>query len=143
MKKIETQIVIESDAEVIWKTLMDFDEYPKWNPFIKMISGGKKAGEKLEVKIQPPEQNGMTFKPVIMKSDANKEFRWIGKLLFKGLFDGEHYFLLHDNNDGTTTLIHGEVFSGILVGLLSSALQKTEEGFALMNNALKHKIEKS
>ena len=84
----------------------------------------------------------MTFKPLILKFEQNREFRWIGKLLFKGIFDGEHYFKLTDNNNGTTTFVHGEQFGGILVGFLGKTFEKTKSGFQLMNEALKEECEK-
>lgn len=84
----------------------------------------------------------MTFKPEVLKVDVNKEFRWKGKLLLKGIFDGEHYFQLMDLGDGTTHFVHGESFIGLLVPLMGGALTKTKMGFELMNEALKRECEK-
>ncbi len=83
----------------------------------------------------------MGFKPRILSYDPNKQLRWKGKFIVKGLFDGERYFILNKNNDGTTTFIQGEIFSGILVGLFGKALEKTKEGFILMNEAVKNRCE--
>ena len=44
----------------------------------------------------------MTFKPKVLTYQVNKEFSWIGHLLFTGLFDGKHKFELIDNGNGTT-----------------------------------------
>jgi hypothetical protein len=142
MKEIKTEIVINSNPDKVWSILTNFEKHPEWNPFIKTISGKKKVGEQLIVKIQPPGGGGMTFKPLILKYEKNKEFRWIGKLLFKGIFDGEHYFKIVDNSNGTTTFIHGEKFSGLLVSLFSKTLDKTKSGFELMNESLKRESEK-
>ena len=142
MKEIRTEIIINSKPEKVWDILTDFEKHPEWNPFIKSISGNKKVGEQLIVKIQPPDGGGMTFKPLILKFEQNREFRWIGKLLLKGIFDGEHYFKLTDNNNGTTTFVHGEQFGGILVGFLGKTFEKTKSGFQLMNEALKEECEK-
>lgn len=141
MKKIVTEITIKATPAHIWSTLMDFASYATWNPFIKSISGDQKVGGQLVTVMQPPGGNEMTFKPVILVLDENREFRWTGKFLVRGLFDGEHYFKLIDNHDGTTTFIHGEFFSGMLVGLLGKALNNTERGFELMNTALKDTCE--
>ena len=74
----------------------------------------------------------------------NKEFKWIGKLLFKGLFDGEHRFQLMDNSDGTTTFIQSEKFSGLLVRLFAKKLDRETKGdFVAMNEALKKRVEGS
>ncbi len=142
MKEIKTEIVINSNPDKVWSILTNFEKHPEWNPFIKTISGKKKVGEQLIVKIQPPGGGGMTFKPLILKYEKNKEFRWIGKLLFKGIFDGEHYFKIVGNSNGTTTFIHGEKFSGLLVSLFSKTLDKTKSGFELMNESLKRESEK-
>ncbi len=84
----------------------------------------------------------MTFRPKLLKFDPGKEFRWKGQLLFPGIFDGEHYFILEEKGENNTLLTHGELFSGLLVGLLGGMLAKTEAGFRLMNEALKAKCEK-
>lgn len=141
MKEIKTEIVIKASIEKVWKTLTNFENYPKWNPFIKSLTGNLKVSEAITVRLQPPDGNSMTFKPKVLAFDENKEFRWLGKLFFKGLFDGEHYFQLKENPDGSTTLTHGEKFSGILVPLLAGMLDKTEAGFKMMNEALKMQAE--
>lgn len=143
MKKIETEILINSKPEKVWEVLTNFEKHSEWNPFIQSISGIPKTGEQLLVKIQPPDGQLMTFKPLVLRFEQNKEFRWLGKLLFKGLFDGEHYFKLSGNDNGTTRFIHGEKFSGLLVGLLGKTLDKTKNGFELMNEAIKNECEKA
>jgi hypothetical protein len=143
MKKIETEIIINTDISTVWNVLTDFDNHPNWNPFIKSIQGIKSVGERLTVAIKPPEGNGMTFRPVVLKYEPNKDFRWKGKLGIKGIFDGEHFFILEKLNENQTKFIHGEKFSGILVALMGGALDKTKEGFQLMNEALKNECEKN
>jgi hypothetical protein len=59
------------------------------------------------------------------------------------VFDGEHYFILKKIGENETVLNHGEVFSGFLVSLLSGMLSKTEDGFRLMNEAIKAKCEQT
>lgn len=142
MKNIETEIIIDSGVANVWNVLTNFDAYPIWNPFIKSIKGEKKVGQNLIVSIKPPNSKGMTFKPIITQLNANSEFRWKGKFLMPGIFDGEHYFRLFQLNVNQTKLIQGETFSGILVGLMSSMLNDTEEGFKQMNLSLKKECEK-
>ncbi|GAA0880668.1 SRPBCC domain-containing protein [Algoriphagus jejuensis] len=141
MKKIETEILIQATPAQVWAVLADFESYPKWNPFIPYISGKKVVGEIIEVRIQPPGGGGMTFRPEVLKFEKEKEFRWKGKLLFKGVFDGEHYFVLDQVGKNETRLVHGEIFTGLLVALLSGMLHKTALGFQLMNEAIKAKSE--
>lgn len=141
MKEIETEILIHATPETVWKVLMNFDQYPKWNPFIISISGSQEAGRKIKVQIQPPGGSAMTFTPTILVCDRNKELRWLGKLGIKGIFDGEHYFLLEPAGENQTRFIHGERFSGLLIPFMRNVLAGTQQGFELMNKALKEKAE--
>ena len=134
---IETQIQINATAERVWNVFADFEKYPEWNPFVKSLTGEVAAGRQITVVL--PE---MTFKPIVLRFEKNKELRWLGKLFFKGLFDGEHYFILQQNEDNFTTFIHGEHFSGLLVGLFKNKLKTdTKAGFEEMNEALKLRVE--
>jgi hypothetical protein len=142
MKNIQTEILILADTAKVWDVLMNFDSYPKWNPFITSISGERKLGNRLTVSINPPGGKGMTFKPNILTLEANKEFRWKGKLGINGIFDGEHYFILESVDKDITKFIHGEKFSGLLVTLVGKMLDKTQKGFQLMNESIKKECEK-
>lgn len=99
-------------------------------------------GNKIKVKIEPPEAKAMTFKPHVTAFETNKLMSWLGVLLFRGLFDGEHKFELIDNQDGTTTFIQSENFIGILVPLFAKQLDNsTKNGFIEMNKKLKELAE--
>ena len=142
MKKIETEILIQARPKEVWEVLTDFKDYSRWNPFIREIDGDKAAGGRLNVRIHPPGGKGMSFQPEVLKFDPPHEFRWKGKLIIPGIFDGEHYFQLYPKGENATHFVHGEVFSGILVGLFAGILAKTEMGFKQMNEALKASCEK-
>ena len=141
MKEIKTEIIINAPKEKVWQTFVKVDNYKDWNPFIESITGNIEVGEQIAVHLTPPDGKAMTFKPTVLRFDENKEFRWIGKLFVKGIFDGEHYFQLIENQDGTTTFVHGEYFRGILVGLMGGILENTKIGFEMMNEALKKEVE--
>lgn len=141
-KELITNIEIDAPAESVWKVLIDFSRYNQWNPFIRSISGEAKQGGMLEVFIQPPGGNGMTFHPVILALHPERELRWMGRLLLPGIFDGEHQFKIEPIGDNQTRFVHCEVFSGFLVPFLWSSLDKqTRQGFEEMNRALKIQVE--
>ncbi len=141
MREIKTEIIIESSAKTVWRILTDFERYPEWNPFIKSISGEPRVGAKLQIFIQPPGASGMKFTPTVLAAEENREFRWLGKVLISGLFDGEHIFVIEPIDENKIRFIHSEKFKGILVSLLGSTLKGAEQGFALMNKALKERAE--
>ena len=142
-KELKTEILIEATPGKIWEILTAFDRYAEWNPFIKSIEGKPQLGTRIRAQIAPPGAKGMTFKPTVLVFEKEKEFKWIGRLLFPGLFDGEHRFELIDNGNGTTTFIQAERFSGILVPLFRKMLDtNTLAGFHAMNQQLKAEAEK-
>lgn len=137
-----TDIRINATPEKVWQVLSDFKSYPAWNPFIKEITGEVKAGNNIRVVLSPPDGMGITMKPRVLVFDHGKAFRWLGHLFIPGLFDGEHSFELRGHSDGTTTFVHSEHFSGLLVPLFRSMLEgSTKRGFILMNEALKKRAE--
>ncbi len=141
-KELKTEILINTSPEKIWTILVNFSEYPKWNPFIKFITGNGAIGKKIKVRMEPPGAAGMTFNPEVLVFEANKEFRWLGHLLFGGLFDGEHKFELIDNGNGTTTFIQSEKFKGILIPLFKKMINiNTKNGFEQMNQKIKYMAE--
>jgi len=84
----------------------------------------------------------MTFTAKVLAFEKNKEFRWLGHLFIKGLFDGEHCFQLTDNGDGSTTFRQSEQFGGILVPLFNKMIEvNTRNGFEAMNKKLKERAE--
>ena len=71
----------------------------------------------------------------------NRELRWLGRFLIRGLFDGEHTLRVEPRNGGSR-FIQSEKFNGLLVPLLGGGLAKTNEGFRRMNVALKERAER-
>src|SRR5690242_3329618 len=112
--EITTRININASVNHVWQVLTDFTHYAEWNPFITSITGSAQVGNKINVRLVLPGSKGMNMTPRVTVFNPNKEFRWLGHLLFKGIFDGEHRFELQDNGDGTTTFIQSEKFRGIL-----------------------------
>jgi hypothetical protein len=134
-KEIKTSITIHASREKIWRKLIQFNTYAQWNPFVKSIEGQPAKGERLKVIIQNKPNSTMTFKPMVLECKENSALTWRGSLLFDGVFDGTHSFRLIEQENGSTTFLHEERFSGLLVGLFN--LEDTKKGFEAMNKALK------
>jgi hypothetical protein len=139
-RELRHEIEIDAPAERVWQALTKTADY-SWNPFIHRLEGKLAVGEKLQVEIEPPEGRVMTFKPTVLEVEPARKLRWLGHFLLPKVLDGEHSFELQPLSGDRTRLVQSERFSGILVGLLSGTLDKTEHGFAAMNAALKSKVE--
>lgn len=142
MHEIRTEIAIAAPARRVWAELVDFAGHPDWNPFIRAIAGVPRVGERLRVSVQPEGGKAMSFRPTVLVAAPEQELRWRGRLLVPGLFDGEHYFRIEATGPDSSRLVHGEEFSGLLLGLAKASLEQgTRAGFEAMNRALKARAE--
>ncbi len=135
--KIETRITINASKKQIWDILMDFNNYPAWNPFIKYIKGHAAIGMQLYIELP-----AMSFKPIVYSNRKERYFSWKGKLFLKGIFDGHHCFEIKQINEQQCEFIQSEEFSGVLVPFFKKKLkQDTLSGFIAMNEALRLRAE--
>jgi hypothetical protein len=141
VRSISHTIEIDAAPETVWRELADTRSYPDWNPFIRRLDGELREGARLEVEITPPDGRAMTFKPKVLAAEPGRELRWLGHLLVRGLFDGEHRFEIEPLEGGRSRLTQSERFTGLLVRPLGGGLGKTERGFEAMDQALKARIE--
>jgi hypothetical protein len=141
LREIETTVEIDAPPAAVWRVLIDFPSYGDWNPFIRSIAGTAQEGERLTVRLEPPGGKGMTITPTVLAAEPDRELRWKGRLLVPGLFDGEHSLRVEPLDGERSRFVHGERFTGILVGLVKGILAKTETGFEQMNAALKQRVE--
>jgi hypothetical protein len=143
MKDIHTEIEINAPNKRVWQILIDFAQYPQWNPFIVQIVGEPLRGCRLEARIQSPGSRAMTIRPVVLRVEEDEHgLLWRGSLPIPGLFSGEHHFVAQYLDAGRTRFIQGERFTGLLVPLVSRSLwDKIRNGFEEMNRALKARAE--
>jgi hypothetical protein len=142
MKELHSQIGINASAERVWRILTDFASYPQWNPFIRRISGELKVGERLEVRLEPPDGRGITLRPTLLSAEPNRQLRWLGHLWVPGLLDAEHSLAIQPLEENRVRFIQSEMFKGLLVPLLARSLDNTTlRGFEEMNGALKERVE--
>jgi hypothetical protein len=140
-KDIRTEIEINASPEKVWQILSDFEIFPAWNPFVIKVSGKPKVGEVLQIEVQLPESRLLKFTPTVLKADPNKELRWVGTMSLNA-FCGEHFYQIEKLGDDKIRFIHGEHFSGWMVGLIWIMFgKKIEKGYGLMNVALKKQAE--
>jgi hypothetical protein len=142
MKEIRTEVEIEATPGRVWRVLTDVAAFPEWNPFIRWVRGEVKPGAGLEVHLQPPGAKGMIFRPTVLRAEAPRELRWLGRLGVRGLFDGEHIFTIEEEGPDRVRFVQREVFTGLLVPLMARSLDRnTRRGFEEMNRALKARAE--
>ncbi|WP_459810130.1 SRPBCC family protein [Halopiger thermotolerans] len=142
MEEIEVFAEIDAPPPVVWEVLLEFDSYPEWNPFVRSIDGLPVEGERLRVRIEPPDSRGMTFAPEVIVAEEDRRLAWVGRLAVPFAFDGYHEFHLIPIDEGDRTrLLQRETFRGALVPLLFDR-ERLERGFAAMNDAVTERAER-
>ena len=75
----------------------------------------------------PPDGKATVFNPAIIRIEPEKQPVWLGRILFPGLFDGEHHFLTELLTEEHVTFCHNEIFSGLLSRLVMKLIGKSTE----------------
>ena len=141
-QQLQAEIEVQASAERVWEVLTDFAAYPEWNPFIVEASGEPVPGTRLELRMRLAGRRATTLRPQVLDAHPDRTFRWLGRLLVPGLFDGEHRFTIQPAGPGQVRLTQHEEFRGVLAPLLLAMIAKsTLEGFHRMNQALKGRAE--
>jgi hypothetical protein len=140
MRTITRTVELVATPAQVWEVLTDARAHADWNPFITTMYGALEVGRRIEVRIAPPGGKTMTFRPTVTHVDPAHHLAWLGHLLLPGLFDGAHSFTLEPLPDNRTQLTQSETFRGLLVFLAGGLLQRTEAGFAAMNEALRQRL---
>ncbi len=143
MKIIRVVTDIAAPVEIVWAELTAISEYATWNPFVTTFRGDLVQGSRLEIRIEPAGGRAMTFRPTITDVVEDIRLEWLGRLVVPGLFDGRHSFDLEAVGRSETRLTQAEEFSGILVPLMGTMLERTRAGFEAMNDALRVRAERS
>ena len=142
MKTIETVVDIHAEPDDVWAVLTDTASYPEWNPFVTEMDGTLAEGERLRIRIEPPEGRAMNFKPRVTTFEPEQRLEWLGRLVVPGLFDGRHEFVLDSQHHNHTRVTHREHFSGLLVRFFLDE-DDIRAGFEAMNEALRARVEGS
>jgi hypothetical protein len=134
---LHTEIEVNATPDVVWKVLTDREAYPSWNPFIVSSTGELKVGSTISNVLRDTTGKETTFTPELLAVEPGRELRWIGKVGFGGIFDGEHAFRIEPLDGGRARLIQEEKFRGVAVPFMTGWLRdKIEPQFTAMNQAL-------
>jgi len=141
MKELVTTVDVDAPAAVLWDVLTDLDSYPEWNRHSR-VTGSLAVGERLRVEPGPDAGRMPTFRPTVVELDEGREFAWLGHLFVRGLFDGEHRFVVDDLGDGRSRITQSERFSGLLAGLLLRFVgDDTASNFRAVNESARVRAE--
>lgn len=159
---LSTEVLVDAPADEVWNVLTDFEAYGEWNPTIvsAAVEGRDDpddmvVGDHLELLVRLPGKSERRERPRVLDVRPGRELRWLSGVCCNGCFDGEHYFVLIEEDDGggasrqravRTRVMHGEYFQGAGLGALWACRESlfttpTRAGFEAMDAALKRRVE--
>ncbi len=136
---IRTTVEIDAPREQVYAVLSDLNSYPGWNPYHREVKGEFRKGAELKISVTRPDGKQVEVPPHMIRIIENEEIIWGGGI--RGIFYGEHSFILEQAPRGKTLLRHNEDFSGIAIGFADLPPGVIADGYHLMNIALKRKVE--
>jgi hypothetical protein len=139
MRTMTATIEIGASPMDVWAVLTDLSRYPDWNPLFPEASGEIAVGRRLTLRsVHPANGRRMTVKPRVVAVEPGVELRWASSL--PGIISGEHGFRLSPANGGTR-LVQSEVFRGLIVPFSGRVLDRSEDSFRSLNQAIKLRAE--
>ncbi len=132
---IRTSVEIDAPRDKVFAVLADFSSYPECNPYHRKITGVFEEGADLVIEVLRPDGKQFEVPPHLIRIVENEEISWGGGL--RGVFYGEHRFLLQPSANGGTLLMHNEDFSGFAIGFADLPPDVIAQGYQQMNHELK------
>lgn len=146
----DVEIDIHAPIEVVWQTMVDFERYGEWNPFIVSVETARlskpdpQVGERLTLQIQWPDEEGESYssgerltvyQPPSAGQDGQLSYRFTGVMHALGLVRANRVQTVSTLPDGNTLYSSVEVFRGLLTS--SVPLARVQAGFNAHAQALK------
>lgn len=140
-RQIHTEIEIDVPLERVWGVLSDWPRYGEWSRWVGSIAGELRLGAHLDVQLNVG-RRPLGIQPRLIRVDEGRGFCWVGHMLIRGIFDGEHAFDLESIAADRTRFVHSEQCSGVLCGVTLALMRKQiEAGFSAFNRSLKARCE--
>jgi len=134
-----TTTLIEAPREEVWSILMDFDSYPRWNPYMRTVRGRAAAGATLEIRLRPPGGSPDKITAEIFTYKPPRKLRWQSRLLVPGLRDLEYELIVTPLGPRRSQVVQRARYEGVLA--LFGDAESTRAGLESMVAALKRRAE--
>ncbi|KAI5357880.1 putative polyketide cyclase/dehydrase, START-like domain superfamily [Septoria linicola] len=147
MVYLHTQIEIAAPPGKVREVLLDFSQMPSWlhGPGIRnvQVKDAAKTGTAIEAgDVLITHIDKTTFEPVVLVNDSS-ELKWRGSIPY--IFTGDHSFQFKksETNEGGTTFVNEENFSGALSFLMLQWVMgaSAKKSFEALNGDLKRRVE--
>ncbi len=125
--KSRNQIEIKAPLDIVWNTLTDVSNWPKWQKSLTevKVDGRIEEGLSFEWKV-----GGLSIKSKIHTSKPYEAFGWTGTTIGASAI---HNWTFVEKDENTTIVIVEESLQGVFPGLFSGYFQKNLDSGVLTN----------
>jgi hypothetical protein len=141
---VEARTTIHAPIATVWAVLMDLEAYSEWSTMLIVEQPTPlRLHGTVRLRLSLPNGPAYSFVPEIVRLEENKHFAWRQKTGIRGIFDGEHHFILTPVSTERTELHNYERYSGLLSPIIKRLpmMQSAPSGFKRMNDEIKHRSE--
>lgn len=152
---IQAQVAVDihAPAEAVWETMVDFERYGEWNPFLVRIetvrlSPEPQVGERLTLHVEWQDEQGgeqrsgerlTVYQAPVDGQDGELSYRFTGWAHGLGLVRATRVQKVSTLPNGDTRYSSVEVFRGLLSRAIP--LARVQRGFEVHAQALKSTVE--
>ena len=134
-------MTIAADPSIIWSVLIDLERYPEWNRYSPNVEGRIAVGEVVWVEAHLDEEV-QRVQNFVLSVKPEQELCWQSADWYGFLARGTRCRWLSTTDKGETLLVHHEVMSGPLAGLIERLYRaRIERGLKLVNESLAKRAE--
>jgi len=139
--EINTEIRISATPSKIWETLMDLENWSKWNPIVNNIQGNLNIGKELDITMSDSEgNNAKKYNATITVLNKDKRFSFYR---YNDSFFLAKRIIELKTIEKETIFIQREIYTGVMVSLFWKKLSTDALGMLnSMNQVLKKEVEK-
>jgi hypothetical protein len=142
---VEATQSLPAARQQVFETLMQWNTYPEWNPYITRIDGKPLVGQVIQVYFFMGFGPRLPLSCKLDQMDAQKTTAaWEYKAFLPWLYTARHVFTVEDTRPGTCRIVQTEHIQGLMAcpvfGFFHRLLQKR---FQFMHTALLDRMQRS
>lgn len=139
--EVSHEVDIGADVSIVWGLLVDTENYSEWNRYSPKVEGKISVGEVVWIEAHLDDEV-QRVKNVVLTVKPEQELCWQSGGWYAYLARGTRCRFLTVTSDGNTRLVHHEVMSGPLAGLIERMYRdRIERGIALVDNSVAARAE--
>jgi hypothetical protein len=137
-----TDFEIDASDEQVWAVLVDFENYPDWNPSLPSVSGDLREGSTVSLTLGLPGRPNLNVKAQLREVTPNRRLTWRGHLGADRLFTGYREFAIQPLAEHKVRFTHVEDLQGLIApvfeALMGRSVRRHHDTF---NESLKRRAE--